>query len=93
MHPNIKGIAGAQSSGAALVAFNAPAYESYGHTQGMNANIGEYAAFAYTTALNYLLTQKEHYQRFSDTTVVFGLKVPKNVMQSFLMISLAIIML
>ena len=71
LHPKIKGIAGAQSSGAALVAFNAPAYESYGHTQGMNANIGKYAAFAYTTALNYLLTQKEHYQRFSDTTVVF----------------------
>ncbi len=32
VHPSIKGVRGAQSSGAALVSFNAPAFCSYGHT-------------------------------------------------------------
>ena len=54
-HPAIKGVPGAQSSGAALVSFNAPAFCSYGHEQGGNAPVSEYAAFAYTTALNTLL--------------------------------------
>ena len=31
IHPAIKGVQGAQSSGAALVSFNAPAFWSYGH--------------------------------------------------------------
>ena len=30
VHPSIKGVRDAQSSGAALVSFNAPAFESYG---------------------------------------------------------------
>ena len=30
IHRGIKGVPGAQSSGAALVSFNAPAFESYG---------------------------------------------------------------
>lgn len=71
LHPSIKGLYGAQSSGAALVAFNAPAYESYEHKQGDNAPVSEYAAFAYTTALNLLLSRKENYLRIGDTTVVF----------------------
>ena len=33
----------------ALVSFNAPAFCSYGHEQGANAPVSEYAAFAYTT--------------------------------------------
>ena len=44
LHPNIKGVRGAQSSGAALVSFNAPSFESYGHEQGMNAAISEYGS-------------------------------------------------
>ena len=71
LHPNIKGVRGAQSSGAALVSFNAASFESYGHEQGMNANIGEYAAFAYTTALNRLLSDKRHTQQIGDTTLVY----------------------
>ena len=71
LHPNIKGVRGAQSLGAALVSFNAPAFESYGHEQGMNANVSEYAAFAYTTALNSLLSDKKHSQQIGDTTLVF----------------------
>ena len=58
-HPSIRGVAGAQSSGAALVSFNAPAFCSYGHEQGGNAPVSEYAAFAYTTALNTLLADRD----------------------------------
>lgn len=71
LHPSIKGLYGAQSSGAALVAFNAPAYESYEHKQGDNAPVSEYAAFAYTTALNTLLSNDRNYLRIGDMTVVF----------------------
>lgn len=70
LHPSIKGVMGAQSSGAALVSFNAPAFCSYGHEQGENAPVSEYAAFAYTTALNLLLADREHCRVLGDTTVV-----------------------
>ena len=73
LHPSIKGVRNAQSSGASLVSFNAPAYESYGHDngQGMNAPVSEYAAFAYTTALNALLADSRHVKVFGDTTLVY----------------------
>ena len=71
LHPSIKGVVGAQSSGASLVSFNAPSFCSYGHEQGMNAPTGEYAAQAYTTALNTLLADRERVCRIGDTTVLF----------------------
>ena len=55
LHPSIKGVIGAQSSGAALVSFNLDAFTSFGKTQGGNAPVSEAAAFAYGTALNALL--------------------------------------
>ena len=70
VHPSIKGVAGAQSSGAALVSFNAPAFCSYGKEQSLNAPVGKYAAFAYTAALNHLLADRENVHRIGDTTVV-----------------------
>lgn len=69
-HPNISGVPGAQSSGAALVSFNAPAFCSYGHEQGDNAPVSKYAAFAYTTALNRLLADRSHCKHVSDTTIL-----------------------
>ena len=71
-HPAIKGVVGAQTSGAALVSFNCPAFTSYGKEQNANAPVAEYAARAYTSALNYLL-QREHRQtvRIGDTSMVF----------------------
>ncbi len=69
-HPAIKGVRGAQSSGAALVSFNAPAFCSFGHEQNANAPVSTYAAFAYTTALNTLLADPNHRQLLGDTTVV-----------------------
>lgn len=73
LHPAIKGVYGAQSSGASLVSFNARAFESYGHDkeQGRNAPVSERAAEAYGTALNYLLSNPKHHIRLSDTTVVY----------------------
>ncbi len=70
IHPAIKGVRGAQSSGAALVSFNAPAFWSYDREYGENAPISGYAAFAYTTALNHLLADRDHVQVIGDTTVV-----------------------
>lgn len=70
VHPAIKGVNGAQTSGAALVSFNAPAFCSYGKDQNLNAPVGKYAAFAYTSALNYLLSDRDNVQRIGDTTVV-----------------------
>ncbi len=72
LHPSIKGVWGAQSSGASLVSFNAEAYESYGHSQGDNAPISEAAAFAYTTALNRFLGKDSgHRLQIGDTSTVF----------------------
>ncbi len=74
VHPSIKGVAGAQSSGAALVTFNSPALCSYGREQSLNAPTSKYAAFAYTSALNYLLADREYVCRMGDTTVLFWAK-------------------
>ncbi|WP_366937688.1 type I-C CRISPR-associated protein Cas8c/Csd1 [Methyloversatilis sp.] len=74
LHPAIKGVNGAQSSGASLVSFNLDAFTSYGKSQGDNAPISEQAAFAYTSVLNYLLRRSpDNRQRLQvgDTSVVF----------------------
>ena len=73
IHPNIKGVRGAQSSGASLVSFNAEAFESYGHSKGQcyNAPVSEHAAFAYTTALNQLIADEKHCKVIGNTTVVY----------------------
>lgn len=67
-HPKIEGL-----NGALFVSFNKDAFESYGKSQSYNSSISEYAAFAYTTALNKLLSDrtKGHTAYFGDTTVVY----------------------
>lgn len=73
IHPSIKGVRNAQPSGANIVSFNQVSFESYGkqNSQGLNAPVSEYAAFAYTTALNALLADKSHVKYFGDATVVY----------------------
>ena len=73
LHPAIKGVQDAQTMGASLVSFNAPAFESYAHDggQGLNAPVGRYAAFAYGAALNQLLSDREHRMHLGDSTIVF----------------------
>jgi CRISPR-associated protein Csd1 len=74
LHAPIKGVWGAQTSGANIVSFNARAFESYGKTQrqGENAPVSKAAAFAYTTALKHLL-RKDSPQRMQvgDASTVF----------------------
>ena len=76
LHPSIKGIYGAQSSGASLVSFNAPAFCSYDREQGLNAPTSQYAAFAYGAALNYLIAALNYLiatqnTRVGDVTLLF----------------------
>jgi len=71
LHPSIKGVWGAQSSGASLISFNLDAFTSYGHEQGDNAPLSEAAAFAYTTALNGFLADKNHRLQIGDASTVF----------------------
>ena len=72
LHPSIKGIVGANSTGANIVSFNFPAACSFGKSQGENSPVGERAVFAYTTALNNLLS-KDSRQKLTigDATVAF----------------------
>lgn len=74
LHPAIKGVNGAQSSGASMVSFNLESFTSYGKNQGENAPVSELAAFAYTAVLNHLLRRGEHNRQrmqIGDATVVF----------------------
>ena len=72
LHPKIKGVRGAQSSGAPIVSFNLDAFESFDRKQGNNAPVSEQAAFAYTTALNTLLARNSDRRiQIGDTTTVF----------------------
>ncbi|MGD9919438.1 MAG: type I-C CRISPR-associated protein Cas8c/Csd1 [Paenirhodobacter sp.] len=71
VHPKIKGVWGAQSSGASLISFNLDAFISYGHENGGNAPVSEAAAFAYTTALNRFLADPKHRLQIGDASTVF----------------------
>lgn len=85
IHRNIKGVPGAQSSGAALVSFNAPSFESYGKEQSYNAPVGKYAEFAYTSALNYLLAQKKYTFPLGDSIIVYWAEEAKTEYQDALL--------
>ena len=72
LHPSIKGVFGAQSSGASIVSFNKKAFESYAKTQSFNAPVSQQSTFAYTTALNSLLARGSRQKvQIGDMTMVF----------------------
>lgn len=71
VHNKIVGVAGAHTAGASLVSFNDDSFCSYGKKQSFNAPISELSMFKYTTALNYLLSHREYWQRIADTTIVY----------------------
>lgn len=72
LHPAIKGVWGAQTSGANIVSFNLDAFNSYGKAQGANAPLGKPAVFAYTTALNSLLARDSRQRiQVGDASTVF----------------------
>jgi CRISPR-associated protein Csd1 len=74
LHPTIKNVDGAQSSGASLVSFNRSAFTSYGKTQGDNSPTSEDAAARYGLALNAMLARgspNRLRRGIGDATVVF----------------------
>lgn len=84
LHASIKGVWGAQTTGANIVSFNLSAFNSRGKEQGTNAPIGKQAAFAYTTALNHLLA-KDSRQRIQvgDASTVFWTDKPSPLEDHF----------
>ena len=68
----IKNVWGSQSSGANIISFNKRSFESYGKRErnGENAPVSKGASFAYTTALNHLLTSP-HRMQVGDASTVF----------------------
>lgn len=85
LHPPIKGVKNANSTGAGLVAVNneisngvnkgqTPAFASYMKQQGYNSPISEKAAFFYTASLNYLLRNdsvNDNKIYLEDLTLIF----------------------
>lgn len=70
VHPKVKGVQGGQTAGTSLVSANGSAFESYGLEQNLNAPVSEYAAFAYTSALNHLIADFDHRMSLDGDTVV-----------------------
>lgn len=85
LHPAIKGVRGAQTSGANLVSFNLDAFTSHGWSQGANAPISKAAAHAYTAALNHLLSRANDRHHFieGNTTFVFWAAAPTRIDDPF----------
>jgi CRISPR-associated protein Csd1 len=82
--PKIKGVQGAQTGGAAIVSFNADAFESYRKKQSFNAPIGQAAAFQYCTALNHLLRSGSPQRlQVGDATTVFWTERPTEAESEF----------
>jgi CRISPR-associated protein Cas8c/Csd1, subtype I-C/DVULG len=74
IEPAIKGVAGAQSSGAKIISFNCDSFTSYGKDQALNSPISQTAAFRHATALNALLAGPQsrlHRVQVGDATTVF----------------------
>ena len=79
LHPKIKGVRGAQSSGASMVSFNLDAFASFGRKQGANAPVSKRAAFAYSTALNTLLARDSARRiQVGDATTAFWAETAGN---------------
>lgn len=92
LHPSVKGVWGAQSSGASLVSFNLDAFTSYGHEQGDNAPVSEKAVFAYIAVLNrFLETDSRNRIQIGDASTVFWADCA-DLQQAIMAESLAMIM-
>jgi CRISPR-associated protein Csd1 len=82
-HPMIKGVHGAQSSGAALISFNKDSFCSHGRTQGLNAPIAPDVSKAISNTLNHMLRLNRagpgrRSIRIGEMTLVFWLTTPQN---------------
>lgn len=81
VHTPIKGVRGGQTSGSYIVSYNASAFVSYGQEK---AAVGEMSAFAYTTALNALLSASSRQNIvIGDMTLVFWAEKPSPAEELF----------
>lgn len=72
IHAKIKNIKGGSSMGQPLISFNdRSAFFSYCQDRDSAVTFGKYTAFAYATALNYLLNDREHVRFIGNSTVVY----------------------
>ncbi len=79
VEPAIKGVSGAQSSGAKIISFNCDSFISYGKDQALNSPISQSSAFRHATALNALLAGPQsrlHRVQIGDATTVFWTGAP-----------------
>lgn len=77
LHPSIQGVPGAKSTGASLISFDDPSFQSYNRkdkdTKGLNSPVSRRVASGYGVALNYLLSNQNPNRKIylGDTTVVY----------------------
>jgi CRISPR-associated protein Csd1 len=78
LHPSIKGVLGAQTSGAPLSSADkdGTAFHSYNRMQGNAGPVSQLAAFSYTSALNKLLERGRNRIQIGDATTVFWAEAP-----------------
>lgn len=82
VHPAVKGVKNAQSSGGAIISFNDKAFESYGKKQNYNAPVSETVVFTYTTALNHLLASNSRQKiQIGDATTIFWTETKSKIEQ------------
>lgn len=86
LHPATS-IQGSQAT-AKIHSFNLPAFNSYGKTKGANAPVGRPGAFAYTTALNYLVGSRNRPSNkqcilIGDASTVFWADKPTALEENF----------
>lgn len=73
-HPVIKGVWGAQTSGANLVSFNSQAFVSFNKAQSYNAPVSRKTVSEYTKSLNMLLASDQRLQVGDASTVFWSSK-------------------
>ncbi|MBP1736352.1 MAG: type CRISPR-associated protein Cas8c/Csd1 [Oscillospiraceae bacterium] len=83
LHPKIRGVFGAAHTGSSLVSFNQEAFSSWGHEKGYNAPISDRAAFACSTALNYLTTSRYAYGLGGVTFVFWTSDGRQDIQEAF----------
>ncbi len=69
-HPKIKDVPGTIALGGAAVSYNLDAAESFGLEGSANAPIGVKTAFAYSSALNYLLSSQSRHWEYNNFALV-----------------------
>lgn len=80
--PKIKGIRGTGSQGAALVSFDKASFTSYGFKQSLNAPTSIYAATAYCTALNWMLSRSTYSIHLGQISYCFWVQDETNTICS-----------